>query len=64
MLTNIEKHISMPLLLEEKFPVSIMDKKGVILYVNDLFCKQSSYEKYELLGQSIEMLENEDEFHL
>lgn len=64
MLTNIEKHISMPLLLEEKFPVSIMDKKGVILYVNDLFCKQSSYEKYELLGQSIEMLAIEDEFHL
>ena len=56
MLTEIKNISPIPLLLEEKFCVSITDRHGIITYVNPLFCELSKYSKEELVGQSYGML--------
>lgn len=38
--------------------VSITDPKGIIIYVNDMFCKISGYDEQELLGNSHRILKS------
>lgn len=40
------------LALDESVSVEIIDKKGIITYVNDKFCDISKFSKTELIGQS------------
>lgn len=56
MLTQIKNISSIPLLLEEKFCVSIVDRCGIILYVTPLFCELSKYNEEELIGKSYDLL--------
>ncbi len=45
--------------LNKSSMVSITDPKGIIIYVNDTFCKESGYDEQELLGQSHRILKSE-----
>lgn len=56
MLTEINTSSSVPLLLEENFCVSIIDRNGTIIYVNQKFCDLSKYSPEELIGQSYGLL--------
>lgn len=62
MLTNIRNSTSIPLLLEEKFSISIIHVDGTISYINQRFCDFSMYTKEELTGQHIEMINSKDHF--
>lgn len=62
MLTEIKNSTSIPLLLEEKFSISIIHVDGTISYVNQLFCDFSLYSQDELLDQHIHMLSSEEDF--
>lgn len=44
--------------LEVSCIVSVIDTNGIIQYVNDNFCKVSKYEKEELLGKDIRILDS------
>jgi PAS domain S-box-containing protein len=44
------------LALDESFPLSIADSHGLIVYVNDLFCRTCGYERNELLGKNHRIL--------
>lgn len=56
LLAQIKNISSIPLLLEEKFCVSIVDCWGNILYVNPMFCDLSKYNEEELIGKSYDLL--------
>jgi len=47
---------SYKLALDHSVSVSRTDKKGVITYVNDIFCQNSGYTKEELIGKSHNIL--------
>lgn len=59
MLATIRNSSSIPLLLEKKFCVSIIDRHGIILYVNQLFCDLSKYSADELIGNHYHLLQPE-----
>lgn len=44
--------------LNKSSMVSITDPKGIIIYVNDAFCKESGYDEQELLGQNHRILKS------
>ena len=44
--------------LDSSALVSITDPKGIIIYVNDAFCKISGYDEQELLGQTHSVLKS------
>jgi PAS domain S-box-containing protein len=44
--------------LDKSSMVSITDPKGIIIYVNDAFCKESGYNEQELLGQNHRVLKS------
>jgi PAS domain S-box-containing protein len=44
--------------LDKSSMVSITDPKGIIIYVNDTFCKESGYDEQELLGQNHRILKS------
>ena len=44
------------LALDESFPLSIADAHGLIVYVNDLFCRTCGYDRNELLGKNHRIL--------
>ncbi|MBN4046942.1 PAS domain-containing sensor histidine kinase [bacterium AH-315-P13] len=44
--------------LNKSSMVSITDPKGIIIYVNDTFCKKSGYDEQELLGQNHRILKS------
>lgn len=44
--------------LNKSSMVSITDPKGIIIYVNNTFCKESGYNEQELLGQNHRMLKS------
>ncbi len=41
--------------------VLILDKKGIITFVNDLTCSMTGYEKYELIGEPVLALSNKSD---
>lgn len=53
---NKPKLSSIKVLLDQAVMVSITDAKGVILYVNKLFCKTSGYTESELIGKTHKLL--------
>lgn len=61
MLTKIKNSTSIPLLLEEKFSISMIHVDGTILYVNQLFCDFSMYTKEELIGQHANLLNPQED---
>ena len=62
--SKIDKELSQPLnelidlkyAIDEAAIVAITDHKGVILYVNERFCKISQYTAHELIGQDHRMI--------
>mgnify|MGYP006279080221 CR=1 FL=1 len=36
--------------------INVIDKDGIIIYVNDAYCKMNGYEKEELLGNSLKLI--------
>jgi len=36
--------------------INVVDKNGIILYVNDAYCKMNGYSKEELIGKSLAMI--------
>ena len=36
--------------------VNLVDNDGIIIYVNDSYCKMHDYAKEELIGKSIELI--------
>lgn len=64
MLTEIQNITSIPLLLEEKFSISIIHVDGTVSYVNQQFCDLSLYSKKELIGQHIKMLSSDSDFEV
>ena len=51
LLKDIEEAAVYKYALEESCIVSITDKKGIISYANDNFCRISKYDRDELIGQ-------------
>ena len=41
---------------EKDMIVSTTDKKGIILYANDMFCKVAGYERKDIIGQPHNMI--------
>ncbi len=60
MLATVKNSLSIPLLLEKKFCVSIIDRHGIVLYVNQLFCDLSKYSADELIGNHFRILQHEE----
>ncbi len=47
--------------LDEHAIVSITDKQGIIIYVNELFCKISGYSQKELIGKNHRILKSNNQ---
>ncbi|WP_052712272.1 sensor domain-containing protein [Domibacillus indicus] len=58
MLNYLHDFPSIARAIDQRFSISVTDCNGIILCVNDKFCKLSKYERHEIIGQKHSMFDS------